>query len=65
MRESAGTSVHRGVRDYLSEEARLVPSELEVDSFANRLDQLRLSIDRVAAKTEWLTCRYSLLAQHK
>ena len=63
--KSAGTSVHRGVRDYLSEEARLVPSELEVDSFANRLDQLRLSIDRVAAKTEWLTCRYSLLAQHK
>jgi ubiquinone biosynthesis protein UbiJ len=34
--KSAGTSVHRGVRDYLSEEARLVPSELEVDSFSNR-----------------------------
>ena len=63
--KSAGTSMHRVVRDYLSEESRLVPSELEVDSFANRLDQLRLSIDRVAAKTEWLTCRCSLLAQHK
>ena len=63
--KSAGTSMHRGVRDYLSEEARLVPSELEVDSFANRLDQLRLSIDRVAAKTEWLKRRYPLLAQHK
>ena len=63
--KSAGTSVHRGVRDYLSEEARLVPSELEVDSFANRLDQLRLSIDRVAAKTELLKRRYSLLAQPK
>jgi ubiquinone biosynthesis protein UbiJ len=57
--------MHRGVRDYLSEEARLVPSELEVDSFANRLDQLRLSIDRVAAKTELLKRRYSLLAQPK
>ena len=60
--KSAGTSMHRGVRDYLSEEARLVPSELEVDSFANRLDQLRLSIDRVAVKTELLKRRYSLLA---
>ncbi|PCI81166.1 MAG: hypothetical protein COB20_02045 [SAR86 cluster bacterium] len=63
--ESAGTSMHRGVRDYLSEEARLVPSELEVDSFSNRLDQLRLGIDRVAAKTELLKRRYSLLAEPK
>ena len=63
--KSAGTSMHRGVRDYLSEEARLVPSELEVDSFVNRLDQLRLSIDRVAAKTELLKRRYSLLAEPK
>jgi ubiquinone biosynthesis protein UbiJ len=62
---SAGTSMHRGVRDYLSEEARLVPSELELDSFSNRLDQLRLSIDRVAAKTELLKRRYSLLQQPK
>ena len=63
--KSAGTSMHRGVRDYLSEEARLVPSELEVDSFSNRLDQLRLSIDRVAAKTELLERRYSLLEEPK
>ena len=63
--KSTGTSMHRSVRDYLSEEARLVPSELEVDSFSNRLDQLRLSIDRVAAKTELLKRRYSLLAQPK
>ena len=63
--KSTGTSMHRDVRDYLSEEARLVPSELEVDSFSNRLDQLRLSIDRVAAKTELLKRRYSLLAEPK
>ena len=63
--KSTGTRMHRGVRDYLSEEARLVPSELEVDSFSNRLDQLRLSIDRVAAKTELLKRRYSLLAKPK
>lgn len=63
--KSAGTSMQRGVRDYLSEEARLVPSELEVDSFSNRLDQLRLSIDRAAAKTELLKRRYFLLAESK
>ena len=63
--KSTGTSMHRGVRDYLSEEARLVPSELEVDSFSNRLDQLRLSIDRVTAKTELLKRRYSLLENSK
>ena len=63
--KSASTSMHRGVRDYLTEEARLVPSELEVDSFSNRLDQLRLSTDRVAAKTELLKRRYSLLEESK
>jgi len=63
--KSASTSMHRGVRDYLTEEARLVPNELEVDSFSNRLDQLRLRIDRVAAKTDLLKRRYSLLAEPK
>ena len=63
--KSAGSSIHRGVHDYLTEEARLVPSELEVDSFSNRLDQLRLSIDRVAARTELLKRRYSLLEESK
>lgn len=63
--KSAGTSMHRGVRDYLSEEARLVPSELEVDSFSNRLDILRLRIDRVAAKTDLLKRRFSLLTDPK
>lgn len=63
--KSAGTNMQRSVRDYLTEEARLVPSELEVDSFSNRLDQLRLSIDRVAAKTELLKRRYSLLPEPK
>lgn len=63
--KSASSTLQRNVRDYLSEEARLVPSELEVDSFSNRLDQLRLSIDRVDAKTELLKRRYSLLAESK
>ena len=61
--QSAGSSMHRGVRDYLSEEARLVPSELELDSFSNRLDQLRLRIDRVTAKAELLQRRAALLTK--
>ena len=63
--KSAGASMHRGVRDYLSEEARLVPSEMEVDSFSNRLDQLRLRLDRLAAKTELLQRRTTLLSESK
>lgn len=63
--KSAGTSMQRSVRDYLTEEARLTPSELEVDSFSNRLDQLRLRLDRLAAKTELLKRRSALLLDTK
>jgi ubiquinone biosynthesis accessory factor UbiJ len=61
--QAAGSSMQRSVHDYLSEEAKLVPSEMEVDSFSNRLDQLRLRIDRLAAKTELLQRRAALLAK--
>ncbi len=57
--------MRRNVRDYLSEEARLVPTALEVDSFSNRLDHLRLGIDRLEAKTELLQRRLALLPQAK
>ena len=63
--QSAGSSMRRNVRDYLSEEARLVPTALEVDSFSNRLDHLRLGIDRLEAKTELLQRRLALLPQAK
>ncbi|GJM13311.1 MAG: hypothetical protein DHS20C12_17140 [Pseudohongiella sp.] len=63
--KSASESMQRSVRDYLTEEARLVPSELELDSFSNRLDQLRLKLDRLAAKTELLQRRSTLLSQQK
>lgn len=63
--QSVSASMQRGIRDYLTEEARLVPNRLEVDSFSNRLDQLRLGIDRTAAKTDLLKRRYSLLTESK
>lgn len=63
--KSARVGMQRGIRDYLSEEARLVPSELEVDSFANRLDHARLRLDRLAARTELLKRRTNLLMNGK
>ena len=63
--QSVSASMQRGIRDYLTEEARLVPNRLEVDSFSNRLDQLRLGIVRTAAKTDLLKRRYSLLTESK
>jgi len=63
--KSAGDNMERGVRDYLTEEARLVPGRLEVESFTDRLDQLRLRLDRVAARSDLLMRRYSLLSEPK
>jgi len=36
--------------EYLHEEARLLPTRAEVKRFANDLDELRLGIDRIAAR---------------
>lgn len=63
--KSAGDNTRRSVRDYLIEEARLVPSALEVESFANRLDQARLNLDRATARAEQLERRISLLQETK
>lgn len=59
----ASSRAKRTLSDYLNEEAKLVPSRLEVDSFSDRLDQLRLKIDRGSAKTEYLQRRLDLLSE--
>ena len=63
--KSAGSNMRRNIRDYLTEEARLAPGALEVDSFSNRLDQLRLGIDRATARTKLIERRLSLLLDAK
>ncbi len=63
--KSAGGNIRRNIRDYISEEARLAPSALEVDSFSNRLDLLRLGIDRATARTDLIERRLSLLSERK
>lgn len=59
--KSANRNLQRSIRDFLTEEARVAPGTLEVESFENRLDQLRLKIDRVGAKTELIQRRIDLL----
>ncbi len=54
------SSAQSNLRDYLSEEARLVPTKPEIDNFAHRIDQLRLQIDRATARSEHLKRRLAL-----
>lgn len=44
------------VEEYLHEEARILPGAAEVEHFNQRLDELKLAIDRIKARTERL-CR--------
>lgn len=62
---TAAINIQRNIHDYLREEAKLVPSRLEADSMSDRLDQLRLQIDRATAKTELLTRRLTLLSRQQ
>lgn len=51
---------------YLKEERQLVPDRTSLDGFSTQLDQLRLRLDRVAARAELLQSRIdkSLKNQH-
>jgi ubiquinone biosynthesis protein UbiJ len=42
------------VEEYLHEEAKLLPSAAEVEHFNQRLDELKLAIDRIKARAERL-----------
>ncbi len=47
-------ALKNSVDDYLKEEANLLPSDYSIEEFQNRLDQLRLRIDRAVARAELL-----------
>lgn len=38
------------IEEYVHEEARLLPSRSEVDQFSNRVDELKLAVDRMTAR---------------
>lgn len=42
------------VEEYLHEEARLLPGASEVSQFSNRVDELRLAVDRINARQQRL-----------
>ncbi|MGM0564654.1 MAG: ubiquinone biosynthesis accessory factor UbiJ [Pseudomonadota bacterium] len=45
-----GRTLQQALRDYLQEEARHLPTRIEVDNFADDVDQLRLSVERLEAR---------------
>lgn len=43
-------TLEQALRDYLQEEVKHVPTRIEVDNFADDVDQLRLAVERLEAK---------------
>ena len=52
--EGAAGSVKRNVRDFVQEEARLLPTRVEFDAFAQDVDRLRDTVGRVSARVSAL-----------
>ena len=52
--QDASKKLKRNANDYIKEEARLAPHPSDIEKFSEDLDQLRLKIDRVTAKAEYL-----------
>ena len=55
--EDAASAFKHNVDDYLKEEANILPSSHSIDDFQQRLDALRLRIDRATAKADRLIHR--------
>jgi ubiquinone biosynthesis protein UbiJ len=49
------TSLKQNLSEYLQEEARIVPTRLEVESFLDDVDTFRTDVDRLQAKVDRLT----------
>lgn len=47
-------SVVDDIEEYLHEEARILPTKSEFTQFSNRMDELKLRLDRIQAKTQRL-----------
>ena len=50
----SNTRLRRNLEDYLKEEIRMVPGHHETDRFADQMHDLRLQLDRVAARAQAL-----------
>ena len=57
----SNTRLRRNLEDYLKEEIRVVPGEHETDRFTDQMHDLRLQLDRVAARAQALDERLNKL----
>ncbi len=55
----SNTRLRRNLEDYLREEIRVIPGPHEADRFADQLHDLRLQLDRLAARAQALDERLS------
>ena len=55
----SNTRLRRNLEDYLKEEIRVVPGHHETDRFADQMHDLRLHLDRLAARAQALDERLS------
>jgi ubiquinone biosynthesis protein UbiJ len=51
---SANKSMESNIEEYLQEEGRQVPARVETEIFADEVDELRFSVDRLEARIEHL-----------
>ena len=59
MGRQSNTRLRRNLEDYLREEIRIVSGPHEADRFADQLHDLRLQLDRLAARAQALDERLS------
>ena len=59
--QDASEKLKRNASDYIKEETGLAPRPSDIEKFSEDLDQLRLKIDRVTAKAEYLSQRLGLV----
>ena len=52
-----GQTVERNLREYVQEEARLVPTRYELEEFLAQVDRLRDDVERLAARLDRLAAR--------
>lgn len=57
-------SLRADLEEYVHEEARILPSRAETRIFAERLDELKLALDRIQARTERLRQNVAGQAPH-
>ena len=55
--QRAGRTAEQNLKEYLQEEARLVPTRYEVQEFLDAVDGLRDDVERLAARVERLRAR--------